>query len=405
MYSNSFFSVKSVTYKLLLKKYPIQFWLLCLSTLLFFFSFTILIPELPDYITSLGGEDYKGWTIGLFTIAAGLSRPISGKLADIIGRKPIMIFGGVVCIAMSLLYPLFAFVFGFLFLRFFHGLSTGFMPTGSVAYLADIIPADRRGEAMGLIGIMNNIGMMSGYAMSSIIMRNLGLNNMFYLSGILAFLSVVFILTMKESLPKTKPLKLAHFKLEKEDLWDSRAKEPALLMLLTVAMFGAIITLIPDYSVGLGIENKGLFISIMTVSTIFTRLFTSKLSDIKGRIYSCKIGTSFWVIAAVLLMFRQEELFYLSAIFSGLASGINSPALFAWAVDVANGIRAGRAMATLFIALEAGITIGAVVSAAIYNNIFANFTFVFLGVALMSLIALLYLFVGVQKQDPKSIAN
>ena len=405
MYSNSFFSVKSVTYKLLLKKYPIQFWLLCLSTLLFFFSFTILIPELPDYITSLGGEDYKGWTIGLFTIAAGLSRPISGKLADIIGRKPIMIFGGVVCIAMSLLYPLLAFVFGFLFLRFFHGLSTGFMPTGSVAYLADIIPADRRGEAMGLIGIMNNIGMMSGYAMSSIIMRNLGLNNMFYLSGILAFLSVVFILTMKESLPKTKPLKLAYFKLEKEDLWDSRAKEPALLMLLTVAMFGAIITLIPDYSVGLGIENKGLFISIMTVSTIFTRLFTSKLSDIKGRIYSCKIGTSFWVIAAVLLMFRQEELFYLSAIFSGLASGINSPALFAWAVDVANGIRAGRAMATLFIALEAGITIGAVVSAAIYNNIFANFTFVFLGVALMSLIALLYLFVGVQKQDPKSIAN
>ena len=405
MYSNSFFSVKSVTYKLLLKKYPIQFWLLCLSTLLFFFSFTILIPELPDYITSLGGEDYKGWTIGLFTIAAGLSRPISGKLADIIGRKPIMIFGGVVCIAMSLLYPLFAFVFGFLFLRFFHGLSTGFMPTGSVAYLADIIPADRRGEAMGLIGIMNNIGMMSGYAMSSIIMRNLGLNNMFYLSGILAFLSVVFILTMKESFPKTKPLKLAYFKLEKEDLWDSRAKEPALLMLLTVAMFGAIITLIPDYSVGLGIENKGLFISIMTVSTIFTRLFTSKLSDIKGRIYSCKIGTSFWVIAAVLLMFRQEELFYLSAIFSGLASGINSPALFAWAVDVANGIRAGRAMATLFIALEAGITIGAVVSAAIYNNIFSNFTFVFLGVALMSLIALLYLFVGVQKQDPKSIAN
>lgn len=405
MYSNSFFSVKSVTYKLLLKKYPIQFWLLCLSTLLFFFSFTILIPELPDYITSLGGEDYKGWTIGLFTIAAGLSRPISGKLADIIGRKPIMIFGGVVCIAMSLLYPLFTFVFGFLFLRFFHGLSTGFMPTGSVAYLADIIPADRRGEAMGLIGIMNNIGMMSGYAMSSIIMRNLGLNNMFYLSGILAFLSVVFILTMKESFPKTKPLKLAYFKLEKEDLWDSRAKEPALLMLLTVAMFGAIITLIPDYSVGLGIENKGLFISIMTVSTIFTRLFTSKLSDIKGRIYSCKIGTSFWVIAAVLLMFRQEELFYLSAIFSGLASGINSPALFAWAVDVANGIRAGRAMATLFIALEAGITIGAVVSAAIYNNIFANFTFVFLGVALMSLIALLYLFVGVQKQDPKSIAN
>ena len=47
----------------MLKKYPVQFWLLCLSTWLFFFSFTLLVPELSDYITSLGGEDYKGATI------------------------------------------------------------------------------------------------------------------------------------------------------------------------------------------------------------------------------------------------------------------------------------------------------------------------------------------------------
>ncbi|MFT6744847.1 MAG: MFS family permease, partial [Bacteroidia bacterium] len=120
----------------MLRRYSLQFWLLCLSTLLFFFSFTILIPELPDYISSLGGEDYKGAVIGLFTIAAALSRPISGKLADSIGRLPVMIFGGLVCIVMSVLYPIFISVFGFLTLRFFHGLSTGFMPTGTVAYLA-----------------------------------------------------------------------------------------------------------------------------------------------------------------------------------------------------------------------------------------------------------------------------
>lgn len=380
------------------RSYPLQFWLLCISTLLFFFSFTILIPELPDYITQLGGAKYKGWTIGLFTIAAGLSRPISGKLADSIGRKPIMIFGGLVCIAMSLLYPLFVFVSGFLLIRFFHGLSTGFMPTGTVAYLADIIPVNRRGEAMGLIGVMNNIGMMSGYASSSVIVRYLGLTNMFYLSGVLAFLSVFFIITMKESLHKPESIKLAHFKLKLADVWDSRAKEPAVLMLLTVTMFGAIITLIPDYSVGLGIQNKGLFISIMTVSTILTRLFTSKLSDIRGRIYSCKIGTSFWLVAAVLLMFRQVELFYVAAVFCGLASGINSPALFAWAVDVARGERAGRAMATLFIALEAGITIGAVVSAFIYANVFSHFTEVFFALTLINGGALIYLFKGVDNK-------
>ena len=381
----------------MLRRYSLQFWLLCLSTLLFFFSFTILIPELPDYITSLGGEDYKGAVIGLFTIAAALSRPISGKLADSIGRLPVMIFGGVVCIVMSVLYPILISVFGFLTLRFFHGLSTGFMPTGTVAYLADIIPKNRRGEAMGLVGIMNNIGMMSGYAASSFIMKNLGLTNMFWLSGLLAFLSVAIIFGMKESLKPVEKLKLSHFKIGLADIWDSRAKEPAILMLLTVTMFGAVITLIPDYSKGLGIENKGLFISIMTVSTVVTRLFTSKLSDVKGRVYSCKIGTSFWIIGATLLIFRQIELFYLAAIFCGFASGINSPALFAWAVDVANGERAGRAMATLFIALEIGITIGAFVSAFIYDNVFVNFSLVFLFIGILCAAALAYLFFGVKK--------
>ncbi len=381
----------------MLRRYSLQFWLLCLSTLLFFFSFTILIPELPDYITSLGGEDYKGAVIGLFTIAAALSRPISGKLADSIGRLPVMIFGGVVCIVMSVLYPIFISVFGFLTLRFFHGLSTGFMPTGTVAYLADIIPKNRRGEAMGLVGIMNNIGMMSGYAASSFIMKNLGLTNMFWLSGLLAFLSVAIIFRMKESLKPVEKLKLSHLKIGLADIWDSRAKEPAILMLLTVTMFGAVITLIPDYSKGLGIENKGLFISIMTVSTVVTRLFTSKLSDVKGRVYSCKIGTSFWIIGATLLIFRQIELFYLAAIFCGFASGINSPALFAWAVDVANGERAGRAMATLFIALEIGITIGAFVSAFIYDNVFVNFSLVFLFIGILCAAALAYLFFGVKK--------
>ena len=380
----------------MLKNYSTQFWLLCLSTLLFFFSFSVLIPELPDYITSLGGENYKGATIGLFTIAAGLSRPLSGRLADSIGRLPVMIFGGIVCVIMALLYPIFTLVLGFLTLRFFHGLSTGFMPTGTVAYLSDIIPSDRRGEAMGLVGIMNNIGLMAGNASSSLIKNVIGMNKLFWLSGVVAFISVAIILRMKETLPSPEKLNLKHFKIGWSDIWDKRAKEPALVMLMTVMLFGTIITLIPDYSKGLGIMNKGLFISIMTVATVITRFTTSKLSDIKGRIYSCKIGTSFWFLSALLLSFPNLNTFYVAAVFCGIASGINSPALFAWAVDIANGVRSGRAMATLFITLEAGITLGAFISAAIYGNEFANFTFVFLFLATIMVGALLYLFIGLR---------
>jgi len=74
-----------------------------------------------------------------------LSRPFSGKLADKIGRVPVIVVGSVVCFACSLVYPLVSTVAGFLMLRFVHGFSTGFTPTGTAAYLSDVIPAERRG--------------------------------------------------------------------------------------------------------------------------------------------------------------------------------------------------------------------------------------------------------------------
>ncbi len=345
---------------------------------------------MPDYLSSLGGEDYKGYIIGVFTIAAALSRPISGKLADTIGRIPVMIFGGLVCVAISFMYPLFTTVFGFLALRAIHGLSTGFMPTGTVAYLADIIPSDRRGEAMGLLGIMNNVGFMAGNALSSVLTNLIGVTNVFLVAGVLSVLSVAIVLRMKETLPNTQRFKIKNLAINFDDVWDKRAMNPAIVMVLTVTTFGALLTLIPDYSKHLGISNKGLFLSIMTVSTIVTRLFTSKLSDKIGRAKSCLIGTSFWIISSLLLSSINLNAFYLAGITCGIASGINSPAIFAWAVDVADGIKSGRAMATLFIALEIGISIGSFGSAAIYGNVPENFKYVFLAISMINVIALTY---------------
>ncbi len=124
----------------------------------------MIIPELPEYLTLLGGAEYKGLIISLFTITAMLSRPFSGKLADKIGRVPVMIFGASVCLVCSLFYPIVTTLAGFFLLRLVHGFSTGFTPTGTTAYLADIVPAHKRGEAMGLLGTATAVGMAGGPA-------------------------------------------------------------------------------------------------------------------------------------------------------------------------------------------------------------------------------------------------
>ena len=132
----------------------------------------MIIPELPSYLTSLGGAEYKGLIISLFTITAMISRPFSGKLSDKIGRVPVMIFGSTVCIICSLIYPWLTSVTGFLWLRLVHGFSTGFTPTGQTEYLSDIIPQERRGEALGLLGTAGSLGMAGGPELGGTIANN-----------------------------------------------------------------------------------------------------------------------------------------------------------------------------------------------------------------------------------------
>ena len=168
----------------------------------------MIIPELPAYLTSLGGEEYIGLIIALFTLTAGLSRPFSGKLTDSWGRIPVMVFGAVVSALVALFYPFISSVAGFLFLRFVHGLSTGFKPTGTSAYIADIIPSHKRGEAMGISGFAGSLGMAIGPAVGPLIAANYSIEVMFYASSVFAFLSIAILLGLKETAKDSSGFKL-----------------------------------------------------------------------------------------------------------------------------------------------------------------------------------------------------
>ncbi|MEM1137642.1 MAG: MFS transporter [Bacteroidota bacterium] len=356
----------STTFK---KVYTFQFWLLCFSSFLFFGSFNMIIPELPSYIDSMGGGDYKGLIIALFTLAAGLSRPFSGKLTDTVGRIPIMIYGVFVCIVVGLIYPLLTTVVGFLFLRFIHGMSTGFKPTATSAFIADVVPANRRGEAMGIMSLFGSLGMAAGPAIGSNIALYYSLDALFYTSSFVAMLSILVLIGMKETLVERQPFSLKLLKVTKKEVVEPRVFLPALILMLAVFSFGAVLTIIPDVSMHLGMENKGLFYSYFTIASITVRVIAGKASDRFGRIPVLKVGLSILVISLLMIGFAKtpSELLAASFVF-GLGVGMNSPTIFAWAVDLSDENYRGRAMATVYIALEVGIGVGSVVSSAIYNN-------------------------------------
>ncbi|WP_187263181.1 MFS transporter [Pontibacter beigongshangensis] len=379
--------------------YGLQFGLLCLSSFLFFASFNMLIPELPNYLTSLGGAEYKGLIISLFTLTAGLSRPFSGKLADKIGRIPVMVVGGAVCLACGFLYPLTGSVAAFLLLRFVHGFSTGFTPTGIGAYVADIIPVHRRGEATGLLGLAGSLGMAAGPAMGGTIANHFSLDIMFYASSALAFLAVAVVARMPETLDETQKFRVGMLKITRKEIFEPRVFHPSLVMFFTIFSFGAILTVVPDFSEHLGIQNKGLFFTSFTLSSLAVRFLAGRLSDKYGRITILRLSAAVLVLALVWLGMAKSavDLLTAAAIF-GLASGMNSPTIFAWTIDLSHEAHRGRAMATMYIALEAGIGIGALSSSWIYNNQSANFPLVFFTCAGTALLAFLYLMLLVKKE-------
>ncbi|SFH12350.1 Predicted arabinose efflux permease, MFS family [Algoriphagus hitonicola] len=353
----------------------------------------MIIPELPNYLTSLGGEDYKGLIISLFTLSAGLSRPFSGKLADRIGRIPVMIFGAGVCFVISLLYPILSFVGGFLFLRFAHGFSAGFTPTGTSAYVADIVPFQKRGEAMGIQSLFGSLGMAAGPAIGGWIASIWPIEILFYASSLTAILSIIILFKLKETLEKKEPLRLGLFKLNRHELIEKRVLIPSLVLFFSVFSFGVVLTIIPDFSAHLGIQNKGLFFAVFTLSSLGIRLIAGRASDRYGRVPVLRVATVFMIGSMVLVALSETKMALLGAgVLFGCAVGMNSPTTAAWVIDLALDAFRGRALATMYIFLEAGIGIGAIVSGFLYANKVENFPLVFLFSAGMAGISLIFLF-------------
>lgn len=375
--------------------YTLQFGLVCLSSFLFSSSFNMLIPELPAYLSGMGGASYKGLIIALFTLTAGFSRPFSGKLTDKIGRVPVMAVGSIVCFVCGLLYPVLTTVAGFLFLRLIHGFSTGFKPTATAAYVADLVPKDRWGEALGVHGICFSTGLAIGPAIGSTITDHFSINILFYCSSLFALMSIVILANMKESLVEKERFSFSLLKIKKNEIIERKVIPASLVTLLSYVSYGAILTVIGDWSKYLGTSNKGLFFMVFTLTSLLIRFVAGKASDQYGRVLILKVSLGLLAISLVWIGLAGSSfsLMAASALY-GVATGMLSPASYAWTIDLSDPEHRGKAVATMYIALEAGIGLGALLAGWLFVDNVAAIPMIFFICTGITIIALVYLQFG-----------
>ena len=375
---------------------------------MFFFmtSFNLILPELNNYISILDGADKKGLIITLFTISAAISRPFSGKLSDTIGRKKVIYLGIICSFIVMLIYPFSYSVLFFLILRFLHGFSAGFAPTGATALLTDLIPEKSRGHAMGIWGTFISLGIGVGQTLGSWIYLSFGFTILFLIGALFSLIAFILVFWIKETLVNQQKFNFKLLRISWKDVFEPNVLPAAFVMLLSAMCSGMIFVLTPDLSTYLGISNKGFFFGIYVIATILIRLLTSSLSDRIGREKTLLIGCFILVISMLLVGTSNSIVSYIfAAIIFGIATGITSPTMFAWTADLSHEDRRGVGAGTMFIALEFGIMFGALLTLVSYDSTKSTIFLTFLIGALMATIACIYLIVIIVRKQKVNTLN
>ena len=372
---------------------------MCLAMFFFMTTFNLILPELNNYISILDGADKKGLIITLFTISAAISRPFSGKLADTIGRKKVIYLGIICSFFVMLIYPFSYSVLFFLILRFLHGFSAGFAPTGATALLTDLIPEKSRGHAMGIWGTFISLGIGVGQTLGSWIYLSFGFTILFLIGALFSLIAFILVFWIKETLVNQQKFNFKLLRISWKDVFEPNVLPAAFVMLLSAMCSGMIFVLTPDLSTYLGISNKGFFFGIYVIATILIRLLTSSLSDRIGREKTLLIGCFILVISMLLVGTSNSIVSYIfAAIIFGIATGITSPTMFAWTADLSHEDRRGVGAGTMFIALEFGIMFGALLTLVSYDSTKSTIFITFLIGAIMATIACIYLIVIIAKK-------
>lgn len=133
---------------------------------------TIVATAMPRIIRDLSGLERIAWVGTAYLLTSTVTVPIYGKLGDIYGRRPVIIWGVLLFLAGSMLCGLSG-EFGQLPLlgdgmnqlvawRAVQGMGAGALTTGAFATVADIAPPAERGKYTGMFGAMFGLAGLAG---------------------------------------------------------------------------------------------------------------------------------------------------------------------------------------------------------------------------------------------------
>jgi len=154
----------------------------------------LVIPiqlDLPELLGTDPGS--ASWAVTATLLAAAVTMPVTGRLADMYGKKRILVASAVVLVAGSAVAALASTLLPFLVGRVLQGMAMGYIPV-AISMVREVAPPQKATGAVAAVSATMGVGGALGLPLAAWIAEDVSWHGLFWLSAVLA--AVILALTI-----------------------------------------------------------------------------------------------------------------------------------------------------------------------------------------------------------------
>jgi MFS family permease len=319
-----------------------------IAELAYFTAAGILIPTTPLFAAGPLGADEAGvgLTIGAFSVTALLLRPIAGRAADVRGRRPLLVWGAMLC-ALVTIGHLFATDLAVLIgLRLLLGVAEAFFFVAGFAMVADLAPPGRAGEALSYNSLALYLGIAVGPGLGEQLVAWGGYSLAWIGAAGLSLVAGGIALAMRESatlVTDPGPLRLVH----RRALW------PSIGLFTGIVGMSGFLAFVAIWADRLGMAGSGSVLLLFGAIVIGTRILFATLPDRVRpfRLAAAALGL-IQVGLAIIGFVPTVTGLYVGAALCAVGVAFTTPAFFAAIIERVPPSETGVALGTTSLFLD-----------------------------------------------------
>ena len=154
---------------------------------------TVVGTALPRVVTDLGGNDFYTWVVTIYLLTSTITVPFYGKLSDLLGRKPMLLFGISVFLIGSALSGLSQTMWQLILFRGIQGIGAGALFPIALAVIGDLFSPAERGRYQGLFGAVFGLSFLVGPALGGFLTDSISWHWVFFVNLPIGIISLAVV--------------------------------------------------------------------------------------------------------------------------------------------------------------------------------------------------------------------